>query len=96
MNKNSILEILKKYKKTSEYKSNIKKIGIFGSFAKDKSSESSDIDIFVILNHNKMFDLIGIKQDLEEITNRKVDIVLLRNRMNHFLMNRINKEGIYA
>ena len=96
MNKNSILEILKKYKKTSEYKNNIKKIGIFGSFAKDKFSESSDLDIFVILNNNKMFDLIGIKQDLEEITNHKVDIVLLRSRMNHFLLNRINKEGICA
>ena len=90
------LEILREYKNKSEYKTNIKKIGIFGSVAKDGFSESSDIDVFVVLNNIKMFDLIGIKQDLEEITNRKVDIVLLRNPMNQFLMKRINSEGIYA
>ena len=96
MNKRIILDILKKYKRTSAYKNNITEIGIFGSFSKNKFTDSSDLDVFVVLNIPKMFDLIGIKQDLEELTHRKVDIIMLRSRMNSFLKKRIDREGIYV
>ena len=39
-----------------------------------------------------MFDLIGIKQDLEETFHRSVDVVRMRKNMNQFLKNRIEKE----
>ena len=49
MNKRIILDILKKYKRTSVYKNNITEIGIFGSFVKNKFTDSSDLDVFVVL-----------------------------------------------
>jgi len=39
--------------------------------AKGNPKRNSDIDIVVELTIPKMFDLIGIKQDLEKITKKK-------------------------
>lgn len=44
MNRNDILEILKTYKETPDYKRNINKIGIFGSLAKGEFTDSSDME----------------------------------------------------
>jgi len=96
VNRNDILEILKTYKETSAYKRNINKIGIFGSLAKGEFTDSSDIDVAVDLKTPKMFDLIGIKQDLEKIIKRHVDIVMIRKRMNPLLKERIDEDGVYV
>jgi len=40
------------------------------------------------------FILVEIKEELEKLFNRRVDIVRLRNSMNPFLKARIEKEGI--
>ncbi|MCU0289615.1 MAG: nucleotidyltransferase domain-containing protein [Acidobacteria bacterium] len=59
-------------------------------------NESSDIDIVVELEKPKLFDLIGIKQDLEETLARTVDVIRIRKNMNKFLENRIEKEAIFV
>lgn len=56
----------------------IDKVWIFGSFARDEESLDSDIDILVKFNeHAKidLFDYIGIRQDLEDLTGRQIDLV---------------------
>lgn len=54
---------------------------LFGSYAKGKEKESSDIDIAVYLqdiNKNNYFDYkIKIKLDLEDILKHEIDIVIL-------------------
>ena len=90
MNRKIIIKLIEKYK------NNIRRIGIFGSYAREEDSDSSDIDVFVDLISPKMFDMIGIKQDLENLTKRNIDIEMLRERMNHFLKAKIEKEGIYV
>ncbi|MDP8227784.1 MAG: nucleotidyltransferase domain-containing protein [Candidatus Celaenobacter polaris] len=96
MNKKAILRLLRSYKENSNYKDNILTIGLFGSYARNGASDLSDIDVFVTLKTPKMFDLIGIKQDLEELTDCNVDIVLLRPLMNQFLKEKISHEGLYV
>ena len=59
-------------------------------------NENSDIDVVVNLTKQDLFELIGIKQDLEEILKYPVDIVSYRDRMNAFLRKRIDKEGVYV
>ena len=59
-------------------------------------NEQSDIDIVVELEDPDMFNLISIKQDLEEELSRPVDIVRYRERMNAFLKAKIEKEAIYV
>ena len=53
---------------------NIKKASIFGSYARGEANNSSDIDILVEPDQRSLFELIGIKQDLEDELELKVDI----------------------
>lgn len=55
----------------------------------------SDVDIVVQLENQDLFNLIGIKQDLEEQLHRPIDIVSYREKMNQFLKQRIDKEAVY-
>lgn len=53
-----------------------KKIGVFGSYSRGEMNENSDIDILYSFHQPiSLFDLVGIKLRLEELLNRKVDIV---------------------
>lgn len=96
MTRNDVLNTLKQYKEEKKNKYKIVKIGIFGSVAKDKMTEQSDIDIVVELEKQDLFGIIGIKQDLEEKLYRSVDIISYRERMNEFLKRRIDQEAIYV
>ena len=96
MDKKYIIEKLKIYKKKSQYNNVIKELGLFGSYTSGEKTKKSDIDIFVQLEPARMFDLIGIKNDLEKLFGKKVDIILLRKPMNKYLMNQIRQNGIYV
>ena len=93
---NEILDFLKHYYAKNKERYHIKKIGIFGSYAKGKENENSDIDIVVDLEKATMFGLIAIKEDIKEFFKTEVDIVQLRERMNPLLKKRIEKEAIYV
>jgi len=52
------------------------KIGIFGSVARSENTTNSDIDIlYQLKNAIGLFNLIRLKDDLEEKLNTKVDLV---------------------
>jgi predicted nucleotidyltransferase len=56
-----------------EYK--IKKIGVFGSFAKGKPQEESDLDIIVEFETSIGLAFMDLADYLEKLFNRKVDIL---------------------
>ncbi len=57
-------------------KHDVKKAGVFGSYARGTQSKGSDIDILVDINKNiGLLDYIGIKLDLERVLKKKVDLV---------------------
>ena len=63
-----ILEIAKKF--------GAKNIRVFGSMARGEESPESDLDIIVDMEKgSSLLDIIAIKQDIEELLGRKVDIV---------------------
>jgi predicted nucleotidyltransferase len=72
------------------------RIGVFGSAARDNLRPDSDIDVVVELEHPDLLLLVGIKQELEELFGRNVDIVRYRERMNPLLKKRIDQEAMYA
>jgi len=59
--------ILKKY--------TVKKIGLFGSFAKNKQDENSDIDFIVEFRNPDMDNFMDLVNYLEILFNRKVEIL---------------------
>ena len=74
----------------------MEKAYIFGSVARGEQTENSDVDVCVEGQLHGFFALAGIKQELEELLGCKVDIVRLRDRMDSFLRERIQREGIYV
>jgi predicted nucleotidyltransferase len=96
MKRDEIILSLKRFKEMNQHKYNIIKIGLFGSVAQDRMGEQSDIDVVVELQTQDLFDLIGIKLDLQEQLSQQVDIVSYREEMNQFLKRRIDNEAVYV
>ena len=66
--KNKILPILKRY--------GVKRAGVFGSVVRGEATEDSDLDILVELPKGaSLLDLVGLKIELEEELERKVDVL---------------------
>jgi predicted nucleotidyltransferase len=93
---NEIIEFLRARKDFFEKEFTVKKIGIFGSYARDDVHAGSDIDLVVELEKPDLFYMIGVKQTVEEALGNKVDIVRLRKKMNKVLKRRIEQDVIYV
>ena len=96
MTKNSVIQILKKFKEENQVKYKLVRIGLFGSYAKNKAAEDSDIDIVVELLYPDMYIMGDIKYDLEKIYNRDIDLIRLREKMNSVLKEKIEKEAVFV
>ena len=73
----------------------VKRLGVFGSFARDEAKASSDLD-FVVEFEKKTFDAyMGLKIYLEELFHRPVDLVT-RDSIKPRLRETILKETVYA
>lgn len=96
MNRKEVMEYLRKFKEENKNKYHIERLGVFGSVARDAANNNSDIDIVVVLTRQDLFEIIGIKQGLEESLNTLVDVVSYREKMNSFLKKRIDKEAVYV
>lgn len=96
MKRDDIIEALRRFKKGNQRRYRIEKIGIFGSFARGDMNTESDIDVVVLLEKQDLFNLIGIKQDLEEQLGLPVDVVSYREKMNDYLKRKIEDEALYA
>jgi len=96
MKRDDILAILREFKRDYAEKYGILEIGVFGSTARDEAGEDSDVDICIKTKTPNPFALVHIKEDIEEMVRKHVDIVRVRDKMNPFLRERIEKEGRYV
>ena len=68
------------------------KASLFGSFARGENTRDSDVDILVKLASGKtLFDLVGLKMELEDALGKKVD-VLTYNSIHPLLRKNILKD----
>ncbi len=91
-----IIKTLKEFKAKYAQKYGMLTLGVFGSVARDDIKKESDVDVVVKLEKQDLFNIIGIKQDLEEMLHIPVDVISYREKMNDFLKNRIDKETVYV
>jgi len=69
-------------------------VRVFGSLARGEGSENSDLDLLVTLAEGRsLLDLVGLKQDLEALVHRPVDIVTERALSPH-LRERVLSEAV--
>jgi len=96
MLKKEILDILRQKKKFIQKTYEVKKIGLFGSYAKDKQTLESDIDIYVEFRHKTFDNLAGLWNYLESIYNNKIDLIHKHKNSNKVILKNIQEEVLYG
>ena len=96
MTKDEILNELSNNKRYIEQNFEVDKIGLFGSYAKGKQTEDSDIDIYVEFRHKTFDNLAGLWNFLEELYQKKIDIFHKHKNNNKVIISNIQKDVIYG
>jgi predicted nucleotidyltransferase len=91
------IDILKNTDTAIKNRFGVKRIGIFGSFARGEERSDSDLDVLVDFEEGKKtFDnYMDLKFYLEELFGRKVDLVTV-NALRPQLRTAILRETVYA
>ncbi len=73
----------------------VKRLGLFGSALSENFSQASDVDVLVIFDSDENIDLFDkffdLKEQLEEIFQREVDLVVDRKFRNPVLRKSIDR-----
>lgn len=96
MNTSDVIDILRKFKANFADKYGIMTLGLFGSFARKQQKETSDLDVVVTLKEADFFTLVAIQEELEKLTNYKVDVVNFRDSLRGSFKANILKDAIFV
>ena len=83
--------------KTEELKRDfgIRSLRIFGSVSRNEQHEGSDVDVCVDMAP-KVYMVVRLKRFLEDLLQCSVDVIRLHKHINPYLLDEIDREGIYA
>ena len=90
------ISLLKQFKDSKSAIYGIHRIGLFGSVARGEHHEGRDVDVCFEGLPKGLFAIGGIKVDLEQLFGCPVDVVRLREKMDSFFKEQIQKEVIYV
>ena len=91
-----ILEVLRSNKPFFEREYGVKRIGIFGSYAKNMQTQDSDIDIFLEMDENDYKKILSILVFLEEKLEKKIDLIYKGTHIREPFLYTLERETIYA
>jgi len=94
--KKEILELLKQ--NSAEIRNfGVLRLGLFGSFAREASTNDSDVDLLVEFHpeHKTLKNLVGLSEFLHRLLQRKVEIVTPQS-LNPFIGKYITQEVEYV
>lgn len=69
-----IIEAVYESIQQSEIKSALKRVAVFGSFAQDRQTDGSDVDLLVTFNRPVGFSFMRFISDLEKKLGRRIDV----------------------
>ena len=95
MKRDQTLAILRSHKQELSAEYGVTRIDIFGSIARDEATESSDVDIVVVMPPD-LFQMVHMKDELEALLVAPVDLIRYHKYLNTLLRNRIDREVIYV
>ncbi len=96
MERDQIREKLKAQKLFLKQRYHVKKMGIFGSIARNEANKKSDVDVLVEFNEPiGMFEFMRLEYFLKKILKRKVDLVT-KKALKRVIKKDILKETIYV
>ena len=93
--KAEVLRVIREKQSELARRFSVRRIGVFGSFARDRANAKSDVDILVELAEPTFDHYMDLKFFLEEALNRSVDLVMA-DTVKPRLKPIIGKEVVYA
>lgn len=87
------INILLACKETITRNFGVKSLKIFGSVARNQDHAGSDVDVCVEMEAD-MFKRYALKEYLENLLQKPVDVVRFRENMNQILKSEIERDGI--
>ena len=91
----TIKDVIQNNKKEIHEKFSVKSLGIFGSYARNEQTESSDIDILVDFDKPIGLEFVTLAEYLESLLDTKVDLVSKKS-IKPKLMEYIQQEIYYV
>lgn len=88
--------LLKQFKAYRSLEYGLQALGYFGSYARADATPESDVDIVFDTDAPNLFMTAMMKQDLEKLLGKSVNLIQLRGMTNPRLKARIAKEAIYV
>jgi uncharacterized protein len=77
MGKQEIIETIRKNKAEMESFYGVQRLGLFGSYVREKQRKRSDIDILVAFKRDiDLFEFLDLREYLEKQLHSKVDLVM--------------------
>jgi uncharacterized protein len=77
MGKRKIIKTLLQKKAEMEARYGVRRLGLFGSYAKERQRKQSDIDILVAFSRDiDLFEFLDLREYLESHLHAKVDLVM--------------------
>ncbi|MGD9562717.1 MAG: nucleotidyltransferase family protein [Pyrinomonadaceae bacterium] len=73
----------------------VKKLGVFGSVARNEQTDKSDVDVLVELEKETFRSYMGLLLFLEDLFGRKVDLAI-KDSIKPRIRNRVLSETIYV
>ena len=89
------IELIAAHAEELRTKFGIKTLRLFGSVSRGEQQEGSDVDVCVEMRP-ELYLVVRLKRFLEHILQCSVDIVRMHKHMNPYLLNDIERDGIYV
>ena len=91
-----ILSTLQKHKNILRDRFSVKELGVFGSYARGSATSKSDIDFFVVFDEKTLDNITGLWIYLEELFDKKIDLIHHHKRLKDALKREIEKDIVYG
>ncbi len=95
LTKTDILDVLEKHKPYFASELGVKRIGLFGSYARGNQKPGSDVDVLIEMPAN--FDhLCAVWKKLEKELDAKIDLLRVGSHLRKSFLRDLKKEIIYV
>lgn len=91
----NVIDILKSHEREIKKRFGVKRIGLFGSFARGEQKDTSDVDILVEFEEPTFDNFMNLAFFLEDLLSRRVELVT-PDSLSPYIAPYVKKEVVWA